>query len=327
MRLKFAIAVTLGVAVLAACRSTGTAPNPPIPLSGQRATRLVVTDVVNNAVLTFPATANGSVAPTYSLTGGSTTLSQPEGFFINNAHTAMWVGNYNSGSNGTITKYALTANGNVAPSATLGGGTTTLEGPAGIYVASNGTIYVADYDNDSVDVFSAGTTTQAPVRQISGNLTGLSAVPTGLWLDASGNIWVGTKGSSILEFAAGATGNVAPINTITGANTGLSYVMGIMFDSHGNLWAATIDISSIEEFAPGATGNATPVRAITGANTLLEEPNGLAVDGAGYIYVGDYSAAAVYVFAPSANGNVAPIQTIPANGTTGINKPIGVLTY
>jgi sugar lactone lactonase YvrE len=329
MRSRLIFAALLGIAVLAACTSTGTALNPPSGISGQRASHLVVTDVVNNSVLTFPATANGSVAPTSSLTGGSTGLIQPEGFFINSTRTNVWVGNYNSGSNGTITEYALGASGNTAPSVTLGGGSTTLQGPAGIYVDSSGTIYVADYDNSAVDIFSPGTTTQAPLRQIKGGSTGFGT-PTGVWLDAGGNIWVGTENGSVEEFAPSANGNVAPINTISGSNTVLGYVMGVVFDSHGNLWVADAYNgigASIEEFAPGATGNATPTRIITGASTLLDLPNGIAVDGAGYIYVGDYGAAAVYVFAPSANGNVAPIQTIPANGTTGITKPIGVLVY
>jgi sugar lactone lactonase YvrE len=66
---------------------------------------------------------------------------------------------------------------------------------------------------------------------------------------------------------------------------------------------------------------------IVGSNTGLSCPNGVVVDSSGNIYVADYGAPAVYVFSAGANGNVAPTQTIPANGTTTLAKPIGIIVH
>jgi sugar lactone lactonase YvrE len=289
---------------------------------------LLVSDVASNAILTFSATANGSVAPTQTLSGASTNLNQPEGFFVDTVHSTIWVGNYSSGTAGTITEYPLPASGNTAPMTTLGGGSTTLKGPGGIYVNASGSIYVADYKNASVDVFSASTTTQAPTQQITGAATDL-VDPAGLWLDKSGNIWVangdGTSSVAVLEFAPGATGNVAPINTLTLPTTG--YLIGIFIDASQNVWVTDADNGIIYEYPSGATSATSPTRTISGATTGLSEPNGIYVDKAGYIYVANYTSATVEVFAPSANGNVAPVQTIPANATTTLAKPIGVIAY
>lgn len=327
------VAVVCGM--LSACKSTGAAYNPPggIGTTG-RATHIVVTDVVNNSVLTFAATANGSAAaPQKTLSGGATTLVQPEGVYVDTVHDRLYVGNYNSGSNGTISEYALPAEGNSAPISTLGGGSTTLEGPAGLAVDASGNIYVADYGAGMVDVFGAGTTTQAPARQISGSNTGMG-YPSGLWLDSNGDIWVGNVVECILcsgpyygvlEFGPTANGNVAPIDELT--VNGIP--MGVFVDRKKNVWVATVEGSAptIQEFAAGSTSTSSPIVTISGSNTALQEPNGISVDGAGYVYVSDYEAKAVYVFAPGANGNVAPVQTIPAGSTSGIAGPIGVVAY
>lgn len=321
MHQRYLAVVLVTLAVLAGCRSTGTAYNPPTGiLSGHG---IVVSDVVNNAILRFPLTGNGSnTAPTSALSGASTQLDQPEGSFLDKAHGHIWVGNYTSGSNGTLTEYAMNASGNVAPIATLGGTTTTLEGPGGIYVDASGTIYVADYRSGTLDVFAAGATGDvAPIRQI----TGLDD-PSGVWLDSSGNIWVGSPYSEeIFEFANNASGAATPLATITSSS--LAEVMGVYIDKNENVWAANCN-GGVVEFAHGVTGSGvTPTVDIAGSNTGFSCPNGVVVDSSGNIYVADYGAPAVYVFSAGANGNVAPTQTIPANATTTLAKPIGVIVY
>lgn len=319
---RFAIAPFALAAVLAACNSSGTAFNPPGGIGTLHG--ILVSDVNNNALLSFPLTGNGaSTPPTASLTGAATQLDQPEGFFVDRTHNTLWVGNFSGGSSGTLTEYSLSAHGNTAPMATIGGTTTTLEGPGGIYVDSSGTIYVADYQAETIDVFAAGSNGDvAPERQITG-----LAVPTGLWLDASGDIWVGEAGTAeIAEFAHTASGAATPLATIT--SSAISEIMGVFIDGHGNVWAANCNSKDVVEFAHGNTGSSiTPNVDINGSSTGLACPNGVVVDSSGKIYVGDYGAPAVYVFASGSNGNVAPAQTIPANGTTTLAEPIGVIVY
>ncbi len=319
-RLVFATVLVMAVAALTACKSSGIAPNPP---TGLRASHVVVGDVGNNAVVTFPATASGTVAPTYDNTSGS--IDEPYDIFVDKAAGTVWVSNYHSGSSGTITEYALTATGAASPSVTIGpGGSTTLVGPTGIYVKSDGSIVVADYSAGRIDFFAAGAsgTGVAPTKQI----TGLGE-PESLWLDASGNIWVANDGtSSLLEFASTASGAATPIASITSVDD----PDGLFVDGHGNIWATNCvspATSSIEEFAPGSTGAATPTRDIVGSNTNQDCPYGVIVDSAGYIYEADVSTKSVNVFAPGANGNATPVQIIPANGTTGLSEPAGIGLY
>jgi sugar lactone lactonase YvrE len=325
--LRFCAIAALTATVLVACRSTGTAFNPPGGISTLDHA-IVVADVVNNAIDMYPLTANGSsAAPSAQITGTSTNLDQPEGVFVDKAHNALWVGNYTSGSNGTVTEYALSANGNATPLKTIGGATTTIEGPGGIYVDSSGTLYVADYEASTIDVFAASANGDvAPTRQITG-------VPeaSGLWLDSSGDIWVGeAEDGTILEFANSANGAATPLATIT--SSALSAVMGVFIDSHQNVWAADCtalgSTPNVVEFAHGTTGTGlTPTVDIAGTNTGFDCPNGVVLDSSGNIYVGDYGSAAVDVFTSGANGNVAPVQTIPAGVTTTLAKPIGVVVY
>lgn len=307
--------------VLAACTSTGTAFNPP---GGGilAAHHMVVSDVANNSVLTFPLSAGAATAPTATLSGSSTQLNQPEGIFVDSLHRTLWVGNYSSGSNGTVTEYALS--GATTPMKSIGGMLTTIKGPGGIYVDGSGNLYVADYQNAAIDVFSSSASGNvAPARQIIGSSTLLTSA-AGLWLDNAGHIWVGSS-SGVHEFAANANGNVAPINSLTLPASAAP--MGVFVDRAQNIWVADAENSSVYEYAAGATSATPPERTISGALTTLREPNGVYVDGAGKIYIADYSAAAVLVFAANATGNIAPVQTIPANGTTTLGKPIGVVVY
>lgn len=322
----------IAASTLVACTSSGSALNPPHIFS-QQAKHIVVSDVANNAVVTFPGLSAGSVAPTSTLSGAGTNLNQPEGFFLDRVHGNLWVGNYSGGSGGTVTEYALSASGSTAPMATIGGGSTTLQGPGGIYVDGKGNVYVGDYRAGAIDIFAPGDTTGAPTTQIAGSNTGLTAA-SGVWLDSRGDVWVGnaaqTSGTdAILEFAPNASGNATPIATISGASTDLVIPMGVFVDARSNVWVANCGPApgNIEEFAAGASGDAAPKTLISGSSTGLSCPNGIFVDSAGYVYVSDYRAASVYVFSPNSNGNVAPVQTIPANATTGLSKPIGVIAY
>lgn len=309
-------------ALLAGCTSSGTAPNPP---TSRRASHVVIGSISTYGIATFSATASGSVAPTYNIAGGSTGLYQPYNIFVDKANSAIWASNWGGGSVGTITKYSLAANGNVAPSVTIGpGGSTTLLGPTGIYVRSDGSIVVADYDAGTIDFFASGAsgTSVSPTKQI----TGLSQ-PESLWVDSGGNIWVANQGtSSVLEFSSSASGAATPITTITGVTD----ATGLYVDGHNNIWVTGCTYSAItafiDEFAAGSSGAATPTRTIVGSSTNQGCPYGVAVDGAGYIYEADISDG-VNVFSPGANGNATPVQTIPQNATTTLSEPSGIGIY
>ncbi len=310
--------ILAALTTLAACNS-GKAANVPT-VSGTRASTIVVSSIGSQNLASFPATATGSVAPTYDVSGGSTGIDAVYNIFVDTANSTLWA---SDALDGAVTEYPLTANGDQTPTLTLGpGGSTTLDNPAGIVVKSDGTIVVADNARGTVDVFAPGAsgTAVAPEQQI----TGLSD-PEGLVLDSSGDIWVATFGG-VFEFAPSASGAASPMASITS----VAYPAGLAIDAHGNIWVSgcTDDASTayIDEFPRGSNGAATPTRTIVGANTNQYCPYSLAVDGAGYVYEVDRYTS-VNVFAPGASGDVAPVQTIPENGTTTLNGPSGLGIY
>ena len=179
--------------LLAGCKSTGTAFNPPGGIGGARAAHIVVGSTCNTSgVATFAGTATGNVAPTTNIAGGSTQLSVPDYLFATSS--TLYV---TDESTDEILEWPSSATGNTAPTVTIAGANTTIESPSGIEVTS-GSIYVADFDAPAIDIFPASASGNvAPTARITGANTHLQE-PNGLWLDASGNIWVADQGTNAL---------------------------------------------------------------------------------------------------------------------------------
>jgi Beta-propeller repeat len=246
----------------------------------------------------------------------------------------IYVANRNGGlsHNGTVTIYAVGANGNVAPIHTIGGANTGLVGPVRVALDASHNVYVTNNPTDSgpgwVTVYAAGAHGNAsPIRKISGSNTGLSS-PYGIALDSSGNIYVtNADANSVTVYAAGADGNVAPIRTISGSNTGMSAPTGIAVSATGKIAVASFD-GGVAEYAANANGNAKPIKDIIGESTGLVYALGVALGVSGKIYVvnrggGPSSIGSLTVFAAKANGNVPPLQTI-GGSITGLDEPWGI---
>ena len=88
----------------------------------------------------------------------------------------LYVANYGN----AVTVYAAGAKGNVAPTRTIAGSQTKLDGADGIAVDASGNIHVADYRSNAVVVFAAGSNGDvSPARTIKGPDTKLSG-PEGI---------------------------------------------------------------------------------------------------------------------------------------------------
>lgn len=192
-------------------------------------------------------------------------------------------------------------------------------------------LYVPNAGADSITVHAPRASGNvAPLRTISGDLTGLE-VPYGVALDTAGNLYVTNGNPSIITvYAPGARGNVAPIRTIRGALTGLNNPIGLALDATGALYVANNDgnVSSITVYAPGASGNVAPLRTIMGPLTGLTSVHGVALDAGRKLYVtnGDTHRGgphSIMVFAPGATGNVKPLRTIMGD-LTRLSSPDGV---
>ena len=130
----------------------------------------------------------------------------------------------------SVTVFPISANGNVAPAATITGSNTGLNFPYSVAVDASGKIYVANLGGNNVEAFAAnpsGTLNETPLATISGTNTGLN-LPQGIALDASGKIYAGNTGnSSLTVYPANPSGtlNETPLATISG--NGVNSAVGI----------------------------------------------------------------------------------------------------
>ncbi len=275
--------VGLVTLAFAGCNSGGSTTSlPPAPPSNAGA--MFMTDFSNNSISGYGQGANCNCVPSVFIQGGKTGLSGPAGIAIDAAGN-IYATNENVS---TMTKYLGAANGNAAPSFSIGG----LNNPIGIAVGGNGNVYIANsasvgVGSASIMVFPAGKT--VPSQIIAGAGTGLST-PGYLTLDGHGDIWVANQTSNTVEeFANSATGNVAPIATISGGNTLLSNPQGIAFDAFGRLYVAINNALGFSDavliFSPPLVGNISPSNILCGPNTSVNNPTGVALNAQGTLFV------------------------------------------
>ncbi len=318
----------------------GTAASPPVTAE------FYVTSLGFSTVTSYAAgSKNGDVSPTTSVGGSNTGLGFPEGM-TQDLSGNLYVANQFGGASGlgSVTVFPTASNGNVTPSATIAGASTTLHGPGAVALDSIGKIYVANADGNSINVYPSGSDGDvAPLAAIIGASTGLNE-PEGIVLDASDNIYVtncgafcGGSGNGSLTIyppLGSSTGNLdeAPSSTIQGGNTKLlSPAQSIAFDIAGNVYVTNSQAAgggSITKYAAAsiaAGGNLTPIATIAGSNTGLSQPYGIAVDSNGLIYAVNNIAKNVTVYPAGSNGNVSPVVTIfgPNAGMT--SGPDGIL--
>src|SRR5436309_2555012 len=262
--------------------------NYPVGIARDGAGRLYVTNPGPNTVTVFAAGASGNATPATTIstispanqTGYPTGIAlDPAGnvYVTNNQYRATGHGMYPS-----VTVYASGASGTAAPTRTITGAHTGMNGPVGIARDAAGNLYVANAGNsccglgNSITVYGAGARGDAaPTATIVGGNTGLDA-PSGVALDAAGHLYVANAdGNSITVYGSRATGNATPSATIRGGGTGLNRPVGIALDAAGRIYVANSGDNSITVYAAGASGNAAPLLTIAGATTGLNAPLGI----------------------------------------------------
>jgi hypothetical protein len=292
------------------------------PAAGTGAARhktamLFMTSRDADAILGFPSTAKGNVAPAVEIAGDKTGLYEPVALAVDPGSGNIYAAN-DSGS--AIFIFPKGANGNVAPQ-TLGGSKVPIQATEGIAVDSRGEIYVSDYKANAIYVFAAGASgNTAPIRTITGSKTRLNG-PVGMSFDSKGNLYVANPYDFVLpieEFAKDADGNVAPIEVLRGKHTKIVHDFGnVSIDGHDRIVVACED--SILIFAAGAHGNVKPQAIIKGKATKIDDTYSLGTDADSNIYTADINfkkkTSSVLVFAANATGNEAPLRVLGGSRT------------
>jgi sugar lactone lactonase YvrE len=251
---------------------------------------------MSDSVTIYPPASNASSAPSRVIGGvGPNDLSQLNDPSAITVASGIWVANALGGANsqGSLTWYSKSSNGNSVPQAAISGSSTGINEPVGVAVGSLGYIYALNASggpsgSGSITIYNPGSSGNvAPEAVITGANTGIS-FPSGLALDSSNKIYVTNDGSiagnidSVAIFAGGSSGNVAPTAIISGANTQLNLPQGIAIDKSGNIYVSNNGsvnggIDAITVYAPGSSGNVAPIQTISGSLTGLSLPAALAV--------------------------------------------------
>jgi DNA-binding beta-propeller fold protein YncE len=206
--------------------------------------------------------------------------------------------------------------------ATVGNGPQGLAGPWGLYITSNSTLYVADYDSGRVQAYPSlsrfGTTimTTAPVLE-------------DVFVDSNSNVYATNLGlSKVYLFPSNIT---FPKNT--SALCGLSYIYGpngIAVDRQGNIYVADHGCHMIVKWPPNATTGVLvfgQMNTAGSSNLLLNHPKCIFYDEiANALYVADFTNYRIQKF--MINGTGAGVTVAGGYGwgpsLNQLNGPVGV---
>ncbi|MGC1379800.1 MAG: hypothetical protein WA814_02110 [Candidatus Baltobacteraceae bacterium] len=282
------------------------------------AATMYVVSFPDDAILGFPASADGNVTPSVKIAGSNTQINGASVLAVDPASGKIYTANEYPDARVLI--FPKGANGNVAPKV-LGGSNVPIRNAGGMAVDSSGRLYVSDYTNKAVYVFAAGATGNvAPIRTIGGSNTEM-VEPSGLSFDSSSHLYVTNVRDSaapIEEFAANADGNVAPIATIGGSHVKIGGLYNVSLDPQNRIVCAYG--GELKVFAAGAHGNVAPIAVIKGSATQLVDATTVGTSSNSTIYATNlidiaHGKASIVEFASGANGNVAPVRVIAGSHT------------
>jgi sugar lactone lactonase YvrE len=104
------------------------------------------------SVTEYSANSNGNVFPIAKISGAATTLNLPAGIALD-ASSYIYVSNgIAASSSGWIAVFSPNSTGNIAPARVMQGGSTGLNGPAGIALDAAGNLYVCNHLGNSVTI-------------------------------------------------------------------------------------------------------------------------------------------------------------------------------
>ncbi|MGB8538576.1 MAG: hypothetical protein WCD57_19290 [Acidobacteriaceae bacterium] len=189
---------------------------------------------------------------------------------------------------------------------------TLSTGAQGIAVSQNGTVFIADTNNNQILVRNPQTGVITPA--VTGGIT--LAFPTPLALDANGDLFVGDTpsgiGGRIVELAGDGKGNLtgtastyfagAPLTnpfTLTVGNGGTLFIGDFPADGNGVIYSLAKGKSKLTTLNfPGIPTQFTPASLFKVGSNLYIADNGAGATGIGGVYV-----------APATGGNATKIAT------------------
>lgn len=243
-------------------------------------------DAASTVLMGSLARTPGEDVGTYAINQG--TLAVTPNASTGSAET-FYVANY---YNNTIVTFDSAGNASLFASS-------GLNGPTGLAFDAQGNLYVANYNQDTIEKFSP---TGADLGVFASTLC---CGAYGLAFDGLGNLYAGIYegqgGIGIERFDS--SGNASDFATI-------EFPQGLAFDTQGNLYVANHVQNTIEKFS--STGVDLGAFAAAG----MDGPEALAFDGRGNLYVANFDGDTVEKFDSAGNASLF--------ASSGLDSPIGL---
>jgi serine/threonine-protein kinase len=186
------------------------------------------------------------------------------------------------------------------------GASASFKNPTGVTVATNGTVFVADWGNHNIRAISpeGNVTTLAGASTVGyKDSTGKEAMfksPYGVAVDASGNVYVADSGNYVIRkiTASGVVTTLAGSRRATfadglGKDASFKSPRHVAVDSKGNVYVADSGNNRIRKVAQDGLVTTVAGSATVGSSNGVGDaasfnvPDGVAVDAGGNVYVAD----------------------------------------
>jgi PKD repeat protein len=294
----FSANVTFGTAPLAVQfydNSTGT----PTSWNWSFGDGSVVNATERNPVHTYVSAGNYTVSLTATNAAGSNTKT---------------VANYITVSSGSETYVFVTKWG------TSGAGDGQFNYPSGVAVDSSGILYVADFENHRIQMFSS-TGIFLAKWGTAGTVDGQFNYPSGVAVDSSGNVYVADTDNYRIQMFSSTGTFLAKWGSYGSGDGRLLYPSGIAVDSSGNVYVADTSNHRIQMFS--STGTFLAKWGSYGSGDgQFNYPYGIAVDSSGNVYVADEQNHRIQKF--SSTGTFLAKWGASGSGDGQFNTPRGV---
>ncbi|CAF1173760.1 unnamed protein product [Adineta ricciae] len=164
------------------------------------------------------------------------------------------------------------------------GGAYGLSGPWGLYVASNNTLYVTDYDTGRVQAYAPSSRSGVTIAELSGHVEDI-------FMDSMGCIYVADITlSSVFISPMNITLPIAIQRPCTSSSIYDPY--GIAVDQYGNIYISDFYCNAVTKWAPNTTAGVVVAGQLNTAgstSSLLNGPKFIALDEVhSALYVVDY---------------------------------------
>ena len=145
---------------------------------------------------------------------------------------------------------SLATNTMIAGDGYPGNASTRLFSPAGIFVTTNYSLYVADFGNNRIQLFPSGQTNATTVAGATAPGTITLAGPSAVVLDADGYVFITDRYQNrvVGQGASGFRCIVGCTSVSGSANDQFSGSMSLSFDSYGNMYVSDAGNRRVQKF-------------------------------------------------------------------------------